>query len=173
MQRKVKVSAITSDPCAAASVPTSPCRGEIFGQGDGRLGTEVRDEVIRRNETRKEKEAAVVSRKKTKLQELISSAKTIKAEMKNKDFKLTVDKLRVLVSYKKRNEDAAIPSGKAALLTRWNETKHRLSPRSSPNNSDDEEEEEEEEEGNNIVFEEIGITGLVFGHNDSDDECEE
>jgi len=117
--------------------------GQIFGQGDGRLGTEVRDEVIRRNETRKEKEAAVVSRKKTKLQELISRAKTIKAEMKNKDFKLTVDKLRVLVSYKKRNEDAAIPSGKAALLARWNETKHRLSPRSSPNNSDDEEEEEE------------------------------
>jgi hypothetical protein len=47
----------------------------------------------------------------------MSPAKTIKAEMKNKDFKLTVDKLRVLVSSKKRNEDVAIPSGKAALLT--------------------------------------------------------
>jgi hypothetical protein len=54
--------------------------------------------------------------KQDKVQELISRAKTIKAEMNNKDFKLTVDKLRVLVSYKKRNEDAAIPSGKAALL---------------------------------------------------------
>ncbi len=53
-------------------------------------------------------------------------------------------------------------------------TKHRLSPRCSPNNSDkEEEEEEEEEEGNSIVFEEMGTTGLVFGHDGSDNECEE
>jgi hypothetical protein len=37
---------------------------QIFGLGNGCLGKEVRDEVIRRNEARKEKEAAVVSRKK-------------------------------------------------------------------------------------------------------------
>jgi hypothetical protein len=85
--------------------------------------------------------------------------------MKGKNYKLTVDKLRLLVTYKKTKEDAAIPSGKANLLARWNETKHRLSPRCSPNNSDDEEEEEEEEE------EGMGTTGLVF--DDSDNECEE
>jgi hypothetical protein len=44
----------------------------------------------------------------------------------------------------------------------------------SPNNSDNEEEEVVvEEEGNSIVFEEMGTTGLVFGHNDSDNEYEE
>ncbi len=31
----------------------------------------------------------------------------------------------------------------------------------------------EEEEGNSIVFEEMGITGLVFQHDDRDNEYEE
>ena len=37
--------------------------GQVFGNGNGRLGVEARDEVIRRNEARKDKEAAVASRK--------------------------------------------------------------------------------------------------------------
>ena len=56
--------------------------GQVFGNGNGRLGAEVRDEVIRRNEARKEKEAGVVSRKKMKLRELISRVKEIKDDMK-------------------------------------------------------------------------------------------
>jgi hypothetical protein len=52
-----------------------------------------------------------------------------------KNLKLTVDKLCLLVTYKKTKEDAAIPSGKATCLTQWNETKHHLSPWCSPNNS--------------------------------------
>jgi hypothetical protein len=34
------------------------------------------------------------------------------------------------------------------------------------------EEELENEEGNSIVIKEIGTTGLVFGHDDSDDESD-
>ncbi len=148
--------------------------GQVFGNGNCCLGAEVHDEVICRNEARKEKEFAIVSRKKMKLQELIPPIKVIKDKMKGKIFKLTINKLCLLVTYKNTKEDAAIPSGKANLLTRWNETKHRLSPRCSPNNSDNAEEEEvEEEEGNSIVFEEMGTSGLVFGHDDSDNECEE
>ena len=66
-----------------------------------------------------------------KLRVLISRVKVINDEMKGNNCKLTVDKLRLLVTYKKTKEDAAIPSasGKAALLTQWNETKYRLSPR--------------------------------------------
>ena len=37
--------------------------------------------------------------------------------MKDKNFKLTVNKLCLLIAYKKTKEDAAIPSGKAALIT--------------------------------------------------------
>jgi hypothetical protein len=118
--------------------------GQVFGNGNGCLGAEVRNEVIHRNEARKEKEFAVVSRKKMKLQELISRAKVIKDKMKGNNFKLTVNKLHLLVTYKKTKEDAAIPSEKATLLTIWNETKHCLSPRCSPSNSDNEEEEEVE-----------------------------
>jgi hypothetical protein len=46
--------------------------GQVFGNCYGPLGAEVRDEDICRNEARKEKEAAIVSRKKMKLWELIS-----------------------------------------------------------------------------------------------------
>ena len=41
--------------------------GQVFGNGNGRLRVEARDKVIHRNEARKNKDAAVVSRKKTKL----------------------------------------------------------------------------------------------------------
>ena len=90
--------------------------GRVFGSGDGRIGTEVRDEVIRRDEARKDKESAVSLRKKTQFLELITLAKLIKAEMKLNTFKLISDKLRVLVTYKKIKGDAGIPLGKADLL---------------------------------------------------------
>ncbi len=90
--------------------------GQVFGLGNGRLGKEVHDEVIRRNEARKEKEAGVVSREKSKLRDLISRAKLIKDKMKDKNYKLTADNLCLLVAYKKWKGDAAILSGKAALL---------------------------------------------------------
>jgi hypothetical protein len=68
----------------------------------------------------------------------------------------------LLVAYKKKKGDAAMPSGKATLLDRLNEIKHHTSPQCSPNNSKVEEEEEvEEEEQRN---------GLVFGDDDSEDE---
>ena len=143
--------------------------GQVFGNGNGRLGVEARDEVIRRNEARKDKEAAVVSRKKTKLRGLISSAKVIKEKMKSKTYKLKRKDLLVLVRYKHSKGDQKIPSTVADLQARWNETKHRASPHCSPNNSDDEEEEDvDDEEGG-----EMGTTGLVFGHDESEDESDD
>ncbi len=56
--------------------------GQVFGNGNGCLGAEVRDEVICRNEARKEKEAGIISRKKMKLWVLISRVKVIKDDMK-------------------------------------------------------------------------------------------
>ena len=60
----------------------------------------VRGEVVRKNEARREKEAAAISRKKTKLRELILSAKVIKDKMKCKTYKLNRKDLLVLVRYK-------------------------------------------------------------------------
>ena len=54
----------------------------------------------RRSLQLKDKEAAIVSRKKTKLQELILSAKVIKDKMKSKTYKLNCKDLLVLVRYK-------------------------------------------------------------------------
>jgi hypothetical protein len=59
----------------------------------------VCDEVVHKNEARREKEAATVSRKKTKLRELILSAKVIKDKMKSKTYKLNHKDLLVLVRY--------------------------------------------------------------------------
>jgi len=60
----------------------------------------VRDEVVRKNEARREKEAATVPRKKTKLRELILSATVIKDKMESKTYKLNRKDLLVLVRYK-------------------------------------------------------------------------
>ena len=40
---------------------------QVFGNGNGRLGAEVRNEVICRNEARMEKETGALSRKKMKV----------------------------------------------------------------------------------------------------------
>ena len=145
--------------------------GQVFGHGNSCLSAELWDEVIHRNEARREKEAAVILRKKMKLRELISRVKVNKDKIADKNC---IKKLLLLVRYKHSKDNAAIPSTKADLLAQWNEIKHRSSPCSSPNNSNDEEEEEvENKEGNSIVTEEIGTTGLVFGHDDSDDESDE
>ena len=68
-----------------------------------------------------------------------------------------------------------MPKGVAALRTRWNDMKHRASPRCSPNNSDDKEEEddEEEEDVNDEEGGEMGTTGLVFGHDKSEDKSDD
>jgi hypothetical protein len=50
------------------------------------------------------------------LHNLIIHAKLIKDKMKDKNSKLTADNLHLLVAHNKRKGDAAIPSGKAALL---------------------------------------------------------
>ena len=123
----------------------------------------------RKNEAWKDKEAAVELRKKTKLRELILSAKVIKDKINSKNVKLTGKVLLVLVRYKRTKGDQSIlPKGVAALHTWWNKTKHHASPCCSPNNSDDEEEEDinDEERG------EMGTTGLVFGHDKSEDESD-
>jgi hypothetical protein len=72
-------------------------------------------QVIRRNEARREKEAAVVSRKKTKLRELISSAIVVKDKMKSETYKLNRKDLLVLVRYKHSKGDQKIPSTVADL----------------------------------------------------------
>ncbi len=79
-----------------------------------------------------EKEAAVVSRKKTKLQGLISNAKVIKDKMESETYRLNSKELLVLVRYKHAKGDQKIPSAVADLRVWWNDAKNRASPRCSP-----------------------------------------
>ncbi len=87
----------------------------------------------------------------------------------NKTYKLNSKELHVLVRDKHAKGDKKIPSLVAELCVRWNETRNRASPCCSPNNSDDEEEEDvDDKEGG-----EMGTTGLVFGHDESEDKSDD
>ncbi len=89
--------------------------------------------------------------------------------MKNKTYKLNGKELHVLVRYKHVKGDKKIPSSVAELCVWWDEMRNRASPHCSPNNSDDEEEEDvNDEEGG-----EMGTTGLVFRHDESEDESDD
>ena len=87
----------------------------------------------------------------------------------NKTYKLNGKELHVLVRYKHAKGDKKIPSSVAELRVRWNETGNRASPHCSPNNSDD----EEEEDVNDKESGEMVTTGLVFGHDESEDKSDD
>ena len=73
--------------------------GVAFGVGNGELGTQVRDEVIRRNKIRKEKEVAAVAKKGQKLRALCDAVRTIQRDMKkNMKRRGWVQKLSPLLS---------------------------------------------------------------------------
>jgi hypothetical protein len=60
--------------------------GVIFGAGDRILGEYAREEVMRRQKVREEKDAVAANKKKTELN------KRIKIEMSKQGFKLTICK---------------------------------------------------------------------------------
>ena len=89
--------------------------------------------------------------------------------MKSETYKLNRKDLLVLVRYKHSKGDQKIPSTVAELRVCWNQMKNRASPRCSPNNSDNEEEEDVDgKEGG-----EMDTTGLVFEHDESEDESDD
>ena len=151
----------------------------MFGQGDGHLGKEVLEEVVRRNMARSEKAADDADKLKKALCKLQREYRAIRGEMKKKSFKFVVKNLKVLVKYKKRDGDKALPTKKEALLARWEETKDRASPNVSPSNSEIEDEDmingdgdsdvEEEFMGDESETEDETSGGLVFD-SDSDEE---
>ena len=120
--------------------------GVAFGVGNGELGTQVRDEVIRRNKIRKEKEVAAVAKKGQKLRALCDAVRTIQRDMKKKNFKWTNAKLTIMCRWKRQPGDKKLPTLKDELLARWEETKGRPSPQVRPVNSDDEGESDDDDE---------------------------
>ena len=119
--------------------------GVAFGVGNGELGTQVRDEVIRRNKIRKEKEVAAVAKKGQKLRALCDAVRTIQRDMKKKNFKWTNAKLTKMCRWKRQPGDKKLPTLKDELLARWEETKGRPSPQVGPANSDDEGESDDDD----------------------------
>lgn len=111
--------------------------GEVFGNGNGRLGEEVRDAVVARNLAADQHEATKAANRKARLRELWKKVKTVRREMKKKNFKWTNKKLQVLCQWKKNSSDKKMPSDKKGLLERWEEVKDRPhSPNVSVHESD-------------------------------------
>ena len=139
-------------------------------------GPLVRDEVIRRNEARKNKIATTAANDKKKLHKLVTEVEEIRhKQATEQSFTLLNRHLEKLIQWKKQKGDAKMPSKKVDLLKRWRETKGRQSPHIIPYSFDDEydgdddgvDPEGEEEED---VDPEGGEEDDIF---DSDDETDE
>ena len=140
----------------------------VFGTGNGLLQEEVRDEVIRREQTRKDRLDAKERKKKKARWELYLDVERVRGEIatkfaeyfRSKGFseqdevkeldldedqirKLSGNQLKTLVKWKKDSKDKAIPTRKAELAVRLIDTMNRRSPHVSPYNSDEEDDEEE------------------------------
>lgn len=116
--------------------------GTVFGKGNGILGTEVRDEVIRRNNAKKEHDANEKKNKQSKLRVLQGKVFEIRDQMREKKETakdLTNRQLQSLIMWKKQKEDKKMPTNKKELLQRWAKVKDRPSPHVSPCNSEAEE----------------------------------
>ena len=72
--------------------------------------------------------------------------KKLKAKMKKSGFRWTADKLKLAFNYKKRPKDEKMPTLRADLLLRYQETKGMPSPQVSPANSDDEGESDDDDD---------------------------
>ena len=116
--------------------------GTIFFEGDGILGTAVRDEVIQRNRAKETNEANKKEADKQKLRQLKQKVDEVRHRLETVPVeRLTNKHLEILIGWKRQKGDEAMPKNKLDLLTRWSSTKGRASPHISPYNLDDESEE--------------------------------
>ena len=141
--------------------------GVVFGLGDGVLGIQVRDEVIRRNDTRKAKAKATEANNKKKVRELAAKVGDIRDEMADPSFNMLNRHLETLIRYKTRKGDKKLPTKKAEMQQRWNEIKGRQSPHVSPYNSGEESEEDASDDDANGDGDDGSDDS--DGSNDSDD----
>ena len=114
--------------------------GEVFGNGNGRLGPEIRDAVVARKQAADQHDAAKEAKNKARLRELWKKVRKVRREMKKTDFTWTNDKLKVMIQWKKIKSDKKMPTDKTGLLGRWEEVKDRPnSPTVSVHESDNDE----------------------------------
>ena len=167
--------------------------GVVFGTGNGMLQEEVRDEVRARELRKASKLNAAARKKKKDLWELsleVESTRLAIAEKHEDYFRtggfasaddvkesdlteamirtLKNDQLKTLCKWKKRSNDAAMPTNKEKLAARLIETMGRSSPNTSPYNSDDENEEFDED-----LIAADGSGALEADENVEDVECDE
>ena len=121
----------------------------VFRRGDGVLGIQVRDEVIRRNDARKAKAKATEANNKRKVRELAAKVADIRDEMADPSFSMLSRHLATLIRYKTQKGDKKLPTKKAEMEQRWNEIKGRQSPHVSPYNYGEESEDDASDDDTN------------------------
>ena len=90
-------------------------------------------------------------KKKASKDELIANVAVVKAKLRSNNNKLqslSVPELKLLCKYKKKANDPKMPTKKADLIARYNQSKNNPSPTSSPQNSDDEDDGDDEGNSN-------------------------
>ena len=109
--------------------------GTVFGKGNGVLGPEVRDEVVRRIQARRACIANQDSKKKKILRDLKRSVEVVRAKMLTVSFNLTVKDLTTLCRWKKTKEDGKMPTKRSDLEALWRKIEndlHRMSVLKTP-----------------------------------------
>ena len=116
--------------------------GTVFFSGNGELDEDVLGEVQRQFDYRQANAAKIEKKKKSRLLALQREVNIIKQIMQKKGFKpdkLKVPQLKAFCRWKKQTGDRPLPTKKAELIRRFNQTKGNPSPHVSPCNSDAEE----------------------------------
>ncbi len=84
--------------------------GTNFGVGNGHLGTEFRDEIIRRKEQRLELAQAKVTKSKDQQRQLIKAVKKLRKSMTKPKYKQVNKDLQLLIRYKRKKGDKKLPN---------------------------------------------------------------
>ena len=154
--------------------------GTAFDRGNGMLGPELRDEVIKRRNAKRANDKTKAKKKEDGGRLIVHIGRRVLHESKKKGFTWTGAKLKDAIKYKRlKNDKRAMPTLKEDLLKRWKEVKKNYSIDDDLSESEEEskygESDDDSDDGkeSDDDSDEGDGSGLVFGSDDSDDSDDE
>ena len=152
--------------------------GTAFGRGNGMLGPELRDEVIRRRNAKRRNDKAKAKKKEDGERLVIHAGRRVLRESKKKGFSWTGASLKVAIKYKRKKTDKrAMPTRKADLLARWDEVKKNYSIDDNLSKSEDESDDDESDDSDDSESDggsdDDDESRVIYGSDDSDESDDE
>ena len=153
-------------------------QSKAFGRGNGMLGPELRDEVIRRRNAKRRNDKAKAKKKEDGERLVIHAGRRVLRESKKKGFSWTGASLKVAIKYKRKKTDKrAMPTRKADLLARWDEVKKNYSIDDNLSKSEDESDDDESDDSDDSESDggsdDDDESRVIYGSDDSDESDDE